>query len=173
MDTVSNAPSSTFHLDVDRFVGIMGGLTVLVATGLPWYVRHLSVNVAGLANRYTTGFTIWDVRNTASWLIVVGVSIGLVALLLPAARERKGGLAACAAGFGVILYGLISLFVVPDLGSAALVGPNAAARVTTTTGVGPFVAIAGGFLLIFGGAAIASDAVTAAAGAPAAQPTAG
>jgi hypothetical protein len=162
-----------FHLDVDRLLGIMGGVTVLVATGLPWYVRHLSVHVAGLADRYATGFTLWDVRNTASWLIVVGVSIGLIALLLPAARERKGGLAACAAGFGVILYGLISLFVVPDLGSMALVGPNAAARVSTSTGVGPFVAIAGGFLMIFGGAAIASDAVTAAAAAPASQPTAG
>jgi hypothetical protein len=164
MSTASYASKSMFHLDVDRLLGIVGGLTVLVATGLPWYVRHLSVHVAGLADRYATSFTIWDVRNTASWLIVVGVSIGLIALLLPAARERRGGLVACTAAFGVILYGLISLFVVPDLGSIALVGTGAAARVSTSTAVGPFVAIAGGFLMFFGGVAAASDAVTATSG---------
>jgi hypothetical protein len=164
MSAASYASKPIFNLDVDRLLGIMGGLTVLVATGLPWYVRHLSVRVAGLADREATGFTIWDVRNTAAWLIVVGVAIGLIAQLLPGARERRGGLVACAAAFGVIVYGLISLFVVPDLGSMALVGPNAAARVSTSTGVGPFVAISGGFLMFFGGVAAASDAVTATPG---------
>lgn len=155
-------PKTMRHLNVDRLLGIIGGVTVLVATGLPWYVRHVSVHIAGFGDRYSTGLTLWDVRNTAAWLVVAAVFIGLAAVLLPVTRERTAGLVACAAGFAVIAYGLIALFVVPDPGSAALSGLNAGAGVDTSIGVGPFVAIAGGFPMFFAGAAAASDARTAA-----------
>jgi hypothetical protein len=164
MSTAAYNPKTIHHLNVDRLLGIMGGVTVLVATGLPWYTRHLSVRVPGFADRYATGFTLWDVRTTASWLVVAAVAIGVAALLLPILRERTSGLVACVAGLGVIVYGLVALFVVPDLGSLAVGGPQAVVSVDTSVSVGPFVAIAGGFLMVFGGAAAASDAITAASG---------
>jgi len=164
MSTAAYNPKTIHHLNVDRLLGIMGGVTILVATGLPWYSRHLSVQVGGFEDRTTTGFTLWDVRTTASWLVVAAVSVAVAALLLPVLRERTSGLIACVAGLGVIVYGLVALFVVPDLGSLALNGQRAAASVDTSVSVGPFVAIAGGFLMVFGGAAAASDAITAASG---------
>jgi len=113
MPAATYNPKTTHHLNVDRLLGVIGGVTVLVATGLPWYVQHVSVHVAGFGDRYSTGLTLWDVRKTASWLLVVAVGIGLIAVLSPILRERTAGLVACAAGFAVIVYGLVALFVIP------------------------------------------------------------
>jgi hypothetical protein len=144
--------SALRELQADRLIGIVGALTVVIATGLAWYAGKITVTAGGVVDHATTGVTLWHVRNLAAWLITIGAAAGIVALLLPVAREWRGGLVAAVLGFGISVYALVAIFDVPDLGSAALIGSRIAAVATTAVDVGPFVALLGGLLLLVGGA---------------------
>jgi hypothetical protein len=152
------------ELTGDRVIGIVGALMVLVATGLSWYSQHVSVSAGGLVENVSTGFSLWHVRNLAAWLIVGGAVIGVVSLLLAPDKEWRGGMVAAVAGFGVLVYSVIAMFVLPDLGSAAIVVGGGAAAVDTSLDVGPFVAALGGALLMIGGLSASNDGAPLATG---------
>jgi hypothetical protein len=149
----SGAATAVRELEADRVIGIVGALTVVVATGLSWYSERVSVTGRGVVDTSTTGFTLWHVRNLAAWLLVAGALVGIVALLLPRAREWRGGIVAAVCGFGISVYSLVAMFTLPDLGSAALVGGFVGVAVSTALDVGPFIALLGGLILLAGGAA--------------------
>jgi hypothetical protein len=144
-------------LEADRVIGIVGALTVVVATGLSWYSERVAITAHGVIEHSTTGFTLWHVRSVAAWLLVAGAAIAIVALLLPRAREWRGGMVAAIAGFGISVYSLVAMFTLPDLGSAALVGSFLGVAVSTALDVGPFVALLGGLILLVGGVAASRD----------------
>jgi hypothetical protein len=148
----------------DRVIGIIGALLVLVATGLSWYSRQVSVSAGGLVENVSTGFSLWHVRNLAAWLLVGGAAIGVVSLLLGPGKEWRGGMVAAVAGFGILVYGLVAMFALPDLGSGGIVVGRAAAAVDTSLDVGPFVAVLGGLLLLIGGLAASDDGAPLASG---------
>ncbi|MCW2985425.1 MAG: hypothetical protein JWR63_2995 [Conexibacter sp.] len=141
----------------DRVIGIVGALTVLVATGLSWYSQDVSVSAGGLVDDFATGFSLWHARDLAAWLLVAGAVVGVVALLLAPGEEWRGGMVAAVAGFGVVVYSLVATIDLPDLGSGAIVGNGASAAVGTSLDVGPFVALLGGALLLIGGLAASGD----------------
>src|SRR5262245_55673911 len=144
----------------DRVLGIVGALTVIVATGLSWYSQELTISVGGIVDHSTTGLSLWHVRNLAAWLVCAGAVIGVAALLAAPRKEWRGGIVAAVAGFGVSLYSLVGVFTVPDLGSGALVGAHIGAAVSSSVDIGPFVAGLGGFLLFTGGIAASRDGAT-------------
>jgi hypothetical protein len=141
----------------DRVIGIVGALTVLVATGLSWYSQNVSVSVGGVVDNFATGFSLWHARDLAAWLLVAGAVVGVVALLLAPEREWRGGMVAAVAGFGVVVYSVVATVDLPDLGSGAIVANDAAAAIGTSLDVGPFVALLGGALLLIGGLAASGD----------------
>jgi hypothetical protein len=140
-------------LQADRVIGIVGALTVVIATWVAWYSAQLTVTTGGLVNHVTSDVSLWHVRNLAAWLITLGAGAGIASLLLPIARQWRGGIAAAVMGFGIAVYSLVAIFDVPDLGSAALVGSRVTAVASTALGAGPFVALLGGLLLLAGGIA--------------------
>jgi hypothetical protein len=144
-------------LQTDRVIGTVGALTVVVATGLSWYSERVSITAHGVVDHSSTGFTLWHVRNVAAWLLVAGAAVGIVALLLPRAKEWRGGMVAAVAGFGISVYSLVAMFTLPDLGSGALVGGFLGVAVSTSVDVGPFIALLGGLILLVGGAAASRD----------------
>jgi hypothetical protein len=147
-------------LATDRVIGIVGALTVFVATGLSWYSQQVTIRFGELVDTFTTHSTLWEARNVAAWLVCIAAAIGLGSLLVTPRREQIGGTVAAVAGFGIALYGFIALFVVPESGSLALVGSHVGTAVSTSVDVGPFVAIVGGVLLWIGGFAASIDANT-------------
>jgi hypothetical protein len=150
--------SAVQQLEGDRVLGIVGAVVVLVATGLNWYTQRVSVSVGGALEHVSTGYTLWHVRNVAAWLIVAAAAIGVIALLLSASREWRGGMVAATAGLGIMIYSLVALADLPALGSGAVVGLLGGASFATKVDVGPFVALLGGFLLLVGGLAASGDA---------------
>ena len=150
-------------LATDRVIGIVGALTVLVASGLSWYSQQVTIRFGELVDTFTTHSTLWEARNVAAWIVCVAAAIGLGSLLVTPRREQIGGMVAAVAGFGISLYGFIALFAVPESGSLALVGGHVGRAVSTSLDVGPFVAMVGGVLLCFGGFAASVDANTIAA----------
>ena len=153
--------SGALHdLTVDRVIGIVGALTVFVASGLSWYSQQVTIRFGELVDTFTAQSSLWDARNLAAWLVCVAAAIGLVSLLVTPRREERGGIVAAVAGFGISLYGVIALFVLPASGALTLVGGHVGTTVTTSVDVGPFVAIVGGVLLLIGGSAASIDATT-------------
>jgi hypothetical protein len=150
-------------LEGDRVLGIVGAAVVVVATGLSWYTQRSSLTIGGLVQHSSTGNSLWHVHTFAAWLLVAGAAVGVIALLLAASREWRGGMVTATAGLGIIVYGLVAMVDLPDLGSVAIVGPVAAVSVATSVDVGPFVAVLGGFLLTIGGLAASGDAAPMAA----------
>jgi hypothetical protein len=151
--------STALHdLTTDRVIGIVGALTVLVASGLSWYSQQVTIRFGELVDTFTTHSTLWEARNLAALLVCVAAAIGLGSLLVTPRREQIGGTVAAVAGFGISLYGFIALFVLPASGSLALVGSHVGTAVSTSVDVGPFVAIVGGVLLLIGGTAASIDA---------------
>ena len=145
--------SAIRELQADRVIGIVGALTVVIATGLAWYSGQITVTAGGLVDHATSGVSLWHVRSLAASLITIAACAGIASLLLPIAMEWRGGIAAAVVGFGISVYSLVAIFDVPDLGSVALVGSRLAAVATTAVDVGPFVALLGGLLLLAGGTA--------------------
>jgi hypothetical protein len=150
--------SAVQRLEGDRVLGIVGAIVVLVATGLSWYTQRATISIGGAVQHVSTGYTLWHVRNLAAWLIVAAAAIGVVALLLSARREWRGGMVAATAGLGIMIYSLVALADLPALGSGAVVGLLGGASFATKVDVGPFVALLGGFLLLLGGLAASGDA---------------
>jgi hypothetical protein len=138
-------------LTTHRVIGIVGALTVFVATGLSWYSQQVTVRAGEFVDTFTTHSTLWEVRNVAAWLVCIAAAIGLGSLLVTPRRRQIGGTVAAVAGFGISLYGFIALFAVPESGSLALVGNHVGTTVSNSLDVGPFVAIVGGLLLWIGG----------------------
>jgi hypothetical protein len=151
----SRAAAAVRDLETDRVIGIVGALTVVVATGLSWYSEKVTIAAGGVVEHSITGFTLWHVRNLAAWLLVGTAVVGILSLTL--GRDWRAGLVAAVAGFGISLYSLVAVFTLPDLGSSALVGRLLATTVSTAVDVGPFVALLGGLLLLVGGAAASRD----------------
>jgi hypothetical protein len=154
--------SAELHdLATDRVIGIVGALTVFVASGLPWYSRQTTIKFGELVDTFTTHSTLWEVRDVAAWLVCIAAALGAVSMLLVTPRrEQIGAIVAAVVGFGISLYGFIALFVLPAPGSHALVGSHVSSVVSTSVDVGPFVAIVGGLLLLLGGTAASIDANT-------------
>ncbi|HVP02101.1 MAG TPA: hypothetical protein VMT10_05985 [Solirubrobacteraceae bacterium] len=130
----------------DRIIGIVGGLTVLVATGLSWYSAWMS----SAAGSSWVGLSLWHTRDLAAWLVLAVAVIGVLSFALTPAEERAGGVVAAVAGFAVMLYSVVTMFVTPAGGASV--------------DVGPFVAPIGGFLLLVGGLAASDDARTITSG---------
>jgi hypothetical protein len=151
------APGQLRDLASDRVLGIVGALTVVVATGLSWYSERISIRVNGALDESSVGVTLWHLRAVAAALLVAGAAIGVVALVLPRAREWRGGMVAAVAGFGITVYSLVAMFTLPSGGSAALLGRFAGVAVSTSLDVGPFVALLGGLILLTGGAAASRE----------------
>src|SRR3954471_14851097 len=120
----------------DRVIGIVGALTVLVATGLSWYSQQVSVSAGGVVDHISTGVSLWHIRDLGAWLLV-GAVIGVVSLLLAPGKEWRGGMVAAVGGFGVLVYSFVAMFAVPDLGSGSIIVVGAAAAVDTSLDVGP------------------------------------
>jgi hypothetical protein len=152
-----------YDLTTDRVIGIVGALTVFVASGLSWYSQRVTLRFGDVVDTFTTHSTLWEARNTAAWVVCVAAAIGLGSLLVTPRRELIGGTVAAVAGFGISLYGFIALFALPAPGSLALIGSHVGTAVSTSVDVGPFVAIVGGALMLVGGAAAGIDARTIAA----------
>src|SRR5829696_8257843 len=106
----------------DRVLGVIGALTVLVATGLSWYSQELTISFGGVVDHAATGYSLWHARELAAWLVSAGAAIGVASLVLAPTKEWRGGMLAAIAGFGISLYSFVALFTVPELGSGALVG---------------------------------------------------
>jgi hypothetical protein len=149
-------------LQGDRILGIVGAVTTLVATALSWYQRDLTIQIGDQVTHFTSGITLWQVRNLAEWLLIAGAGIGIAGLVLPAVEERRGGLVAGIAGFGIAFYSLVAMFDLPDFASGTFVSPHAAARVAASVDAGSFVALVGGIFLLIGGLTASRDSQAAA-----------
>jgi hypothetical protein len=149
--------SALRNLEADRVIGIVGALTVVVATGLSWYSGKVTVTAGRFVDHATTQISLWHVHNLAAYLITIAACAGIVLLLLPIAMAWRSGMAAAVAGFGICVYSLVAMFALPEPGSAALDGRFLGVAVSTSVDVGPFVALLGGVLLLIGGAAASRD----------------
>ena len=153
----NRAAAAVRDLEADRVIGIVGALTVVMATGLSWYSERVSIRVSGALEASSNSVTLWHLRTVAAALLVAGAAFAIVALLLPRAREWRGGIVAAVAGFGISVYSLVAMFTLPDGGSAALVVHFLGVAVSTSLDVGPFVALLGGLILLTGGAAASRE----------------
>jgi hypothetical protein len=142
--------SALRNLEADRVIGIVGALTVVVATGLSWYSGKVTVTAGRFVDHATTQISLWHVHNLAAYLITIAACAGIVLLLLPIAMAWRSGMAAAVAGFGICVYSVVAIFDVPAPASAALIGGRIAAASTAAVDVGPFVALLGGLLLLAG-----------------------
>ena len=104
------AAAAVRDLEADRVIGIVRALTVVVATGLSWYSERVAISAHDIAQHSTTGFTLWHVRGVAAGVLVAAAAIAIAALVLPRAKECRGGMVAAIAGFGISVYSLVSMF---------------------------------------------------------------
>jgi hypothetical protein len=155
--------SAVDQLQGDRVLGIVGGVTIGVATGLSWYSRQLSIALGRTVESFTSPITLWHVRGFGASMLILGAVVGVACLMLVPVRERRGGIVSAIAGFGIALFSVVSMFDLPDLPSAAIVGAHAGAALGTGVDVGPFVALVGGVMLLIGGLTASKDAATVAA----------
>jgi hypothetical protein len=153
----SRAAAAVRDLEADRVIGIVGALTVVVATGVSWYSERVSIRVNGALDESSVGVTLWHLRTVAAALLVAGAAVGVVGLVLPRAREWRGGMVAAVAGFGIAVYSLGAVFTLPSGGSAAFLGRFVGVAVSTSLNVGPLVALLGGLILLIGGAAASRE----------------
>jgi hypothetical protein len=149
--------ASVRALETDRLIGIVGAVVILVSTAVAWYTREVTVTFAGSTTKSSVGVTLWDARELAAWLVTIAAVIGAIMLALPAAKEYAGGQIASVLGFGVVVYSLVSMFVLPNLGAADITNAVGSATVKTSVTVGPFLCALGGLMLSIGGVAAASD----------------
>ena len=56
--TGSRAAAAVRDLEADRVIGIVGALTVVVATGLSWYSERVAITANGVLDHSSTGFTL-------------------------------------------------------------------------------------------------------------------
>jgi hypothetical protein len=71
----SRAAAAVRDLEADRVIGIVGALTVVVATGLSWYSERVSIRVNGALDESSVGVTLWHLRTVAAALLVAGAAL--------------------------------------------------------------------------------------------------
>jgi hypothetical protein len=156
--TAQKRPSSgSKTLEGDRIVSLLGAILVLVATALTWYSRDVAVTIGATPANSSSGFSLWDLREVAAWLIAGAAVFGALMPVVLRVDERSAGRLTVFAGLGIVLYSAVAIFQVPALGSGVFDTAFADVTVKTSIGVGPFLAIAGGILLSLGGIATAGD----------------
>jgi hypothetical protein len=162
--TTTPAPTQTEQkrsgvkiLNADLIVGLLGALLVLVATALTWYSRDVAVMIGATTTNYALGFSLWEVRDLAAWLLAGAAVLGALMPIVLKVDERAAGRLTAFAGLGIVVYSAIAIVQVPGFDSRVLDTAVADVTVKTSIGVGPFLAIAGGILLSLAGIAAAGD----------------
>jgi hypothetical protein len=85
----NRAAAAVRDLEADRVIGIVGALTVVVATGLSWYSERVSLRVSGALEASSISVTLWHLRTVAAALLVAGAASGLILLTGGAAASRE------------------------------------------------------------------------------------
>jgi hypothetical protein len=128
-----------------RLSAAVGATFALFATFLPWYSFGAAFPTPEVVHIFAVTTTLWGLTTVAPLLMVVGAA---VALIFTAVLDgRITGMVVGLIGLGVTVYAIVRLFEVPNLG---IRWPGGVRAVTELEG-GPFVALAGGIMLLIGG----------------------
>jgi hypothetical protein len=123
----------------------IGGSMALFSTFFPWYAFEVVLPTARVVHIFAVSTTLWALTTLAPILIIVGAFVALIAIVLaprPLAHIIVGLI-----GLAMIVYGVVRVFDVPDLGVQVL--PGGVRAITQLEG-GPFIELSGGILLVLG-----------------------
>jgi hypothetical protein len=129
-----------------RLSAAVGATIALFATFLPWYSFAVVLPTREVIHIFAVTTTLWGLTTLAPILIVVGAAVALV--FTAAVDGRVAGVVVALIGLGITTYAIFRCFEVPNLGIHG--GPPGIRAITELEG-GPFVALAGGIMLIVGG----------------------
>jgi hypothetical protein len=128
-----------------RLSAAVGATIALFSTFLPWYSFGVVFPANEVIHVFAVTTTLWGWTTLAPILIVVGAAVALV--LTAAVDGRIPGLIVALIGAAITAYAIVRCFDIPNL---SVRGTSGTRSVTELEG-GPFVAIAGGLMLVIGG----------------------
>jgi hypothetical protein len=128
-----------------RLAAAVGATVALFSTFLPWYSFGVVFPGNAIIHVFAVTTTLWGWTTLAPLLIVVGAAVAL--LFAAAVDGRLAGIVVALIGAAITAYAVVRCFEVPHLGVRA----EAGARPVSELEGGPFVAIAGGLMLLIGG----------------------
>jgi hypothetical protein len=142
----SNAASMFDELKIPlRLSAAVGATFALFSTFLPWYAFGVVIPGAEVPHIFAVTTTLWGWTTLAPILIVAGSVLALIfTALVPG---RTAGAVIALVGLGVTAYAVVRCVDIPGL---SVRGTRGAHTLTELEG-GPFVAIAGGVMLLVGG----------------------
>jgi hypothetical protein len=127
-----------------RLSAAVGATIALFATFLPWYSFGVVLSTGEVVHLFAVTTTLWGLTTVAPTLIVVGAAVALI--LTAVLDARITGVVVGLIGLAIAAYAIVRLFDIPNLAIHAR-----GARAVTELEGGPFVALAGGIMLLIGG----------------------
>jgi hypothetical protein len=128
-----------------RLCAAVGATIALFSTFLPWYAFGVALPGREIVHVFAVTTTLWAWTTLAPILIVAA---SVAALIFTAVVPgRLAGAVIALVGVGITVYAIVRCVDVPNLAIHGAAG----VRVATDLEGGPFVAIAGGVMLVLGG----------------------
>jgi hypothetical protein len=129
-----------------RLLAAVGATIALFSTFLPWYSFGVVIRGGGeVVHVFSVTTTLWGWTTLAPILLVATAAVALT--FTAVVPGRISGVVMALVGLGIAVYAIVRCFDIPNL---AIHGPAGIRAVTELEG-GPFVAIAGGVMLVIGG----------------------
>jgi hypothetical protein len=128
-----------------RLSAAVGATIALFSTFLPWYAFGVVVPRTEIVHMFAVTTTLWGWTTLAPILILAGAVVALI--FTAVVPGRIAGAVIAVIGLAIATYATVRCFDIPNL---AIRGPGGVRAVTELEG-GPFVAIAGGVMLVVGG----------------------
>jgi hypothetical protein len=143
MKNSSRSPLTTF--------GTLGAILTIFSTFVAWYSFRAVVTVPGL--ELWVPRSLWSLYPLAAALITAAAFAGLALVNVPSlAASRTAGTIIALLGLAITVYSAVRVFDVPALGVTEVPRPAGYAPLEQDTQLdgGPFLSLAGGFLLTLG-----------------------
>jgi hypothetical protein len=134
-----------------RTFGNVGAAIVVMATFVAWYDFSVALAVPGA--KFVVPVSLWSLYPGAAALLCAGAVAILVLVNVPwLSAQRAAGVVACVLGAGIVVYAVVRIFDIPDLGVFQVPRPVGAEALEAGTDLdgGPFLALVGGFMLTLG-----------------------
>jgi hypothetical protein len=122
-------------------------MLAVIATFLPWYSFDVVVPTGPIVHIFAVPITLWGLTTVAPVLILVGGVVALVCLAM--IDSRIAGIVEAVVGLGIVAYGIVRCFDIPNLG-IHLTNVTAGIKPATVLESGPILSIGAGLMLLMG-----------------------
>jgi hypothetical protein len=134
-----------------RTFGNLGALVAVLSTFVAWYSFEVAFAVPAV--QFSVPVSLWSLYPGASALLTLAAIGGAALVNVPAlASSRRAGAALALLGLAIAVYSAVRILDVPSLAVVDVPRPAGYGTLKEATNLdgGPFLSLAGGFLLALG-----------------------